>query len=300
MIKFIALIPSYNRSSILKKTLKSICFKKSIDSIALVIQYDNPTEEKNYKELLKNLNDYCEKEVIAIQYNKPIGSAKSRKIGLELISQLFSRSYGVMILEDDFILPGGEDIFKIIRHDFELSSKIGCVIGKVVDLRKRKIDPDFYISNPTLATSLTKATGYVFVTKPKHDTMMRTIFGPQFMTVRLSLVKGGVNYDECYLGTGFREETDLQMQIFTNGYVSLYDSRIKVYHFALEYGGNRAINAVTSRSYWKARNHIRFLRKYFRDKKKIYYMMMSSMLLTLYCPIAFPWILRGINEGYKK
>jgi len=296
-MKFIAVIPSYDRSIVLRKTIHSVCSQKDIESIMLIIQSSNLQERIRYKELVRELNRDYSKELIAIWSNKPLSSAGARRLALELALQVFDKNYVVIMLEDDFILPPNEKLFVYLMEDFNLSPRVGCVIGNVINISKRKIDPDFYINNAALASALTRVTGYVFIFRDKG--IRPVIFGSQFMILRLSLVEKGVNYDIKYQGTGFREESDIQLQIRKAGFITLFDGRIHVLHLAVEVGGNRGINSLIDRVYWKSRNHIYFLFKHFSGAKRLYCTIMSTLLLSIYSPISTLNIIKGIRDGMR-
>lgn len=281
----------------LKYVLSSIYrHTKHIAGLVLIIQATTPIEKERYKMLLNEYKKKHEIEITSLWFSKPIGSAKARRIALKVAYEQYGSRYIGLMLEDDFLLPSNNKIFKYLIHDLNISERIGCIIGKVINLKRRNMDPDFYLKNTRVAELLTKLTGYIFMAN--EDSLKLVIFGPQFMAIKLSLVDKGINYDINYTGTGFREESDIQLQILKHGYFILYDSRTYVYHVNLETGGNRAINMLPKRIYWKARNHTYFLAKHFYSVRRLYYTIMSTMILSAYNPVLLPIILKGIKDGW--
>ena len=128
-MKFVAIVPTYNRSIILGKTIHSILSRKNIKGVILVVQSSDPLERKRYRKIIQKLKGMYDKDIVDIWSDKPLGSAKARKIALEKALQLFSDDHVVMMLEDDFILPSDERIFEYITHDFNISYRIACIIA---------------------------------------------------------------------------------------------------------------------------------------------------------------------------
>jgi len=294
---FVALIPTYNRSKMLKFVLSSLDkHSEFIKSVIVLVQASTLTEGYRYEEVLREFRSHSSIEVVDIMFKKPIGSAKARRLLLKYAYELYgAKNFGVM-LEDDLILPSNSEIFKYVIRDFNLSQHVCGVIGRVINIGRRRVDPDICLSSPTLADSLTEVTGYIFISCEQG--LRLASFGSAFMAFKLSIVGEGVNYDPHYGGTGFREESDFQMQIVKRGCFLIYDSRFFAYHVNLMSGGNRGINDLFKRMYWKARNHAYFIKKHFNGLKGFVYLFEGGIILVVYGGlVVLPLILKGLRDG---
>jgi len=294
---FVALIPTYNRSKMLKFVLSSLDrHSEFIKAVVVLVQASTPTERYRYEEVLREFKTHSSIEVTDIMFKRPIGSAKARRLLLSYAYKLYgAKNFGIM-LEDDLVLPSNSEIFKYVVRDFDLSQHICGVIGRVINVRRRRVDPDICLSSPAMADSLTGVTGYIFISC--EEGLRLTSFGPAFMAFKLSIIGEGVNYDPRYGGTGFREESDFQMQMVKRGCLLIYDSRFFAYHVNLTYGGNRSINDLFRRVYWKARNHTYFTKKHSNGLKKFVYLLEGGIILAVYGGlVTLPSILKGLRDG---
>jgi len=294
---FVALIPTYNRSKLLKFALNSLeKHSELIKSAIILIQASSSTEKHRYEEALKEFKRNSSIEVIDTWFERPIGSAQARRLLLNLAYKLYDvKKIGIM-LEDDLVLPSDNRLFNYVIRDFNLSNFVGGVIGRVINIGKRKVDPDICLGNATLADLLTRITGYIFISC--EEGLRLSSFGSAFMAFKLSIIGEGINYDSRYAGTGFREESDFQMQIVKRGYCLIYDSRLYAYHVNLAFGGNRSINTLFERIYWKARNHTYFVNKNFNGLKRLAYIFEGGIILAFYGGlIVLPSELKGIKDG---
>jgi len=120
--------------------------------------------------------------------------------------------------------------------------------GKVVNLRKRRIDPDFALNISHLADALTRLTGFI-VLDMKHGPREVEYTTP-LMAMKVKILSKGIKYDESYKGTGYREENDLQRQVRRLGLMIVFEPRFYAYYLAVEKGGNR-YSDLEDRMYWK-------------------------------------------------
>lgn len=146
---------------------------------------------------------------------------------------------------------------------------------------------------------LSRLTGYIFLDVkhgPRHSEYL-----PHFFMIKKEVLDKGVRYDEIFnTPTGFREESDFQLQIKYLGYKLLYDPRIYVIHLVAEGGGNRPKMSMGERMYWKARNHTVFILKWNKlVLKRVLYIMFCILTLSLYRIWHAPWIFKGVKDGTK-
>ena len=113
----------------------------------------------------------------------------------------------------------------------------------------------------------------------------------------MDIIKQGVRYDPNYRGTGYREESDLQLQVRKLGYKIIYDPRLYVYHLCFEEGGNRFTKDTIGRFYWKARNNAYFVSKNILGLKNL---LLSSFILNAYAAIHGLSTLRASYRGLRE
>ena len=168
--------------------------------------------------------------------------------------------------------------------------------GRVINLRRRRIDPDFTLNFlPHVADVLTKATGFILL-DAKHGPRYVEYTTP-LMAIKISLIKKGLRYDPKYRGTGYREESDLQERVRRLGYKIVFEPRFYVYHLNLEEGGNRAIQDMASRFYWKAKNHTYFMLKY---RKPVYKLILSNLIIMAYAFLYGGKALTSTMQGLRE
>ena len=293
-MKFIIGIPSFDRPRLLKLVMARLIHLKEINSVIIVADATEPAYLDKYKEIVKNVRDNLNDVIYDIKLGRR-GSVNARNRVLELADQHFTDNYVLITYEDDYICPL-EDWLSSIRRWLN-NEAVGMVGGRVINLRRRRIDPDFNLNFlPYVADVLTKATGFIFLdTKhgPRHVEHTTPL-----MAIKMSLVKKGLRYDSEYRGTGYREESDLQEQVRKLGYKIVFEPSFYVYHLNLEEGGNRAIHDVAARFYWKARNHAYFMLKH---QKPIHKLISSSSIIMAYALLhgskAYASATRGLREA---
>jgi GT2 family glycosyltransferase len=219
------------------------------------------------------------------------GSTRARNRVLDLARANLAHSDVLALYDDDYIYPGDKTLAQALR--WLRNSSVGTVGGRVINLRKRKVDPDFALNVPHLADALTKATGFIIL-NIKHGPR-ETEYTTPLMAMRAEVLSKGVKYDEYYGGTGYREESDLQRQIRELGLKILFEPRFYAYHIAAEQGGNR-YSDLEDRVYWKWRNHTYFMEKWrYPVAKKA----LSYTILTAYALLNGPPAIRGMMKAVK-
>jgi GT2 family glycosyltransferase len=200
--------------------------------------------------------------------------------------------------DDHFLLD--ENCLARITKLFELDSRIGAIGGKILTKRLGK-DPDFFLNLPiNIADLMSRLTGYVFL-DIKHGPRYSEFLPPFFM-MRKEVIDKGVRYDEILDSpTGFREESDLQLQIKHLGYKLLYDPRVYVIHLVNEKGGNRPRMSLAKRIYWKSLTHTVFILKWNKSLlRRIWYVLVSILILSFYRTWYISWILKGVKDGIHR
>ncbi|MCY0867649.1 MAG: hypothetical protein OWQ48_00225 [Desulfurococcus sp.] len=287
------LIPSYDRSEILELTLPRWLESRHVSRVIVVAQASATDILSKYRLVLEKFNNDS-RLVYTLKLGR-LGSVRARNLLIEIALNL-EDSYRYALMADDDLLPIESSLSFLVK-DFDIDSEIGAVGGRVINARRQAVDPDFYLNTPiSLADQLTRMIGYIFLdvrNGPRYAEFLR-----QFYAVRRELLNK-IRYDELFdTPTGFREESDVHQQIKRLGYKLLMDPRVVAVHLAVEHGGNRPRMTMRERMYWKAHNHTIFIFKWSESTlKRVWYTLMSTMLLTLYKPWSLPWILKGLKDG---
>jgi GT2 family glycosyltransferase len=288
------LIPSYDRPEILETTLPSWLKSDGVSKVFIVAQASSKSILEKYENIIEKHKK--DDRIVCKLILKRLGSVKARNALLEMASK-HDCKYIVMI-EDDMLLPDKKSLMTMVR-ELELDNKIGLVGGKII-VNKQRVDPDFFLNLPlNLADLMSKLTGYVFL-DVEHGPRFSEYL-PQFFMTKKEILDKGVRYDEIFdTPTGFREESDFQLQIKHLGYKLLYDPKIYVIHLAAENGGNRPRIGMGERVYWKARNHATFILKWNKSiLKKILYITLSVLILFLYRIWCLLWIFQGVKDAIR-
>ena len=278
-------IPSYNRGKIFRYCIRSFTKSKLIKGFILVIDASSDTEKEFYVQALKELIDRGFEVIYDINVGRR-GSTRARNLVLDIAEKSLG-SRGILLLyDDDYIYAGDKSVAPALY--WLRNGDVGIVGGRVINLRKRRIDPDFSLNILYLADVLTRLTGFIFL-DTRHGPRYTDCTTP-LMALRVEILSKGIRYDESYGGIGYREESDLQRQVRKLGYRIIFDPRFYTYHLAIESGGNRHLD-LKDRMCWKWRNHTYFMNKWhYPLHKKI----LSYMILTLYALLNGPPAIRGI------
>ena len=291
-MKFVVGVPSFNRPKPLELALTRLA--RRIDSVIIVADATDLVLLDRYKEVVKNVANYLSDVIYDIKLGRR-GSVNARNRIFELANQHFTNYCVLITYDDDYICPLEDWLSPI--HKWINNEVVGMVGGRVINLKRRRIDPDFNLNIlPYVADILTKVTGFIF---------LDTRHGPRYveytthlMAIKMSLIKRGLRYDPEYRGTGYREESDLQEQLRKLGYRIVFEPRFYVYHLNLEAGGDRAIQDIATRFYWKARNNTYFMLKH---RKPVYKLILSNLIIATYALLhgskAFTSATKGLSEA---
>jgi GT2 family glycosyltransferase len=284
------LIPSYDRPNIIAVTLPRWLEARDVSSVIVIAQASNEEGLSRYERVLSRYGD----KVVYILVRGRLGSVNARNKLLELAVRN-NCEYGLMV-DDDLLLPDG-NFTKIMRMYIDQHSDVGAVGGRVIPLRRRAIDPDFFLNTPIpIADALTRLTGYIFLdvrNGPRYAEYL-----PHFFMMHGELLSR-IRYSKAFeTPTAFREESDVYMQIKKLGYKLLLIPQVFVYHLALEEGGDRPRMTMKERIYWKSRNHTKFIIKWVKSPiTKTWYLLNTITILTLYRPQHIGTILKGLRDG---
>ena len=283
-------IPSYNRGKIFSYCLKSFTRTKLIKGFILVVDASSDREKEFY---VQNLKELIEKgfEIIDDVKIGRRGSTKARNMILEYARYNLKKDDVLVLYDDDYIYPGDHSLIPVIY--WLKDSSIGVVGGRVINIRRRRIDPDFALNIYNLADNLTKITGFIFLDNTHGPRYVD--YTTPLMALKAEILDKEVRYDENYGGIGYREESDLQIQIRKLGYKIIFEPRFYTYHLAIESGGNR-YSDLENRIFWKWINHTYFMNKWrYPFHKKV----LSYMILTTYALINGPSAIKGVLKANR-
>ncbi|MEM2622836.1 MAG: glycosyltransferase [Candidatus Nezhaarchaeales archaeon] len=285
------LIPSYDRPEVLDKTLGSWLKSNLVDKVLLVVEASSEEVLERYQRVLEKYN---KGRIIYKLSLGRLGSVEARNVLLDMASRQAFKY--VVMADDDYILPHESSLLRMSKWLDHLND-VGAVGGRIIIAGWRE-DPDFFLNLPfNLADTISRLLGYVFL-DVEHGPRISEFLPPFFM-IRGEVIDKGVRYDEHFnTPTGFREESDFQQQIKRMKYRLLLDPNSYVIHLAIQSGGNRPKMSMGERIYWKIRNHVIFICKWNTSTlKRVWYMLLATLILLLYRPWHIFWILRGLRDG---
>lgn len=290
-------IASYARPHLFKLSLFSLVNARLVKGVIAVIDVRDPREKERYMEAIRKARDHG-LEVIVDLSSKRRGSTNARNKVFDLAEQILKGEDVLVLYDDDYICPGPHAL--VLAKVWLKDKTIGLVGGQVINLRRRRVDPDFYLNMiPGFADTLTKLTGFVFL-NTKHGPRLVDYTTP-LMATRVDVIKKGVRYDPNYKGTGYREESDLQLQLRKLGYKIVHEPRFYAYHFCVDEGGNRSIGETSKRFYWKMRNNVYFIRK---NGLGLRTMLVSSTIILTYAMFHGLRVLiasiKGLRDGLSQ
>lgn len=282
-------VPSYNRARVLGLCLRSFLGSKLVRGFIVVADAASASEAELYVKAIKEVEDAGFEVIHDVRIGRR-GSVKARNQVLDIARENLADDV-LVLYDDDYIYPGDKTLVNALQ--WLRNDSVGIVGGRVVNLRRRKVDPDFTLNVPHLADTLTRITGFIIL-NTKHGPKEVEYTTP-LMMMRTKVLNRGIRYDEGYGGTGYREESDLQRQVRELGFKVIFEPRFYTYHLAVEQGGNR-YSDLEDRMYWKWRNHTYFMNKWqYPITKKI----LSYTILTTYALLNGPAAIRGIVKAVR-
>jgi GT2 family glycosyltransferase len=282
-------IPSYNRARVLRLCLRSFLGSKLVRGFIVVADSVSASEAELYVKAIKEVEDAGFEVIHDVRVGRR-GSVKARNQVLDIARENLADDV-LVLYDDDYIYPGDKTLVNALQ--WLRNDSVGIVGGRVVNLRRRKVDPDFTLNVPHLADTLTRITSFIIL-NTKHGPREVEYTTP-LMMMNTKVLSKGIRYDEGYGGTGYREESDLQRQVRELGYKIIFEPKFYTYHLAVEQGGNR-YSDLEDRMYWKWRNHTYFMNKWqYPITKKI----LSYTILTTYALLNGPAAIRGIVKAVR-
>lgn len=248
------IIPTYNRSYCLKKTLKSYIKANSVAEIIIVNDGSTDNTPEVVLQLSSELNNQCKIRVITHKNRK--GALRAKESGAKESSC-------------PYILFGEDDVIIEPNYPEKLLHKIvdtGCsyASGRIIYLddceSTENAKSRFGFGSSTIPYIDTKRIAFnleALVTKDVEIPFSHALY----MTKRDIALE--IGYDDHYsIGTGYREETDSQLQGYFSGYKHILVHDAFCFHlpFSFAHRGGQRTNRI-SHIYYNIKLNNYFLRK---------------------------------------
>ena len=243
MIKTSVVIPTYNRQKVLIRNLKALLEQKKDIFEIIVVDQTKSCSIFLRKFIAKNPK-------IKYFYFKKKSTSAAKNYGWKK-----AKGEIVLFLDDDtIVLPG---LIKAHWQNFQ-NPQVGAVTSREI-LEK---DPNYHTSGK--AQVITK-TGAVLpdsfsIVKGEVDSVQGG-----YASLRKSVLEEIQGFDENYIGSAMREESDLSLRLRLAGYKIIFEPKAKAIHLGWKIGGTRAGKKLD----WYFsffRNEIYFFLKFFPKK----------------------------------
>lgn len=246
---------TYNRPLTLKKVIGSYLIQKNIKE--LIVIDDGST--KSYDDFISYCTKECSLKSIEFKYQKNTsnrGAAYSRKKGLEFVTGKY-----VLWGEDDLFLDDTY-IEKLMPYVNSKNAAFGSIYYEMdTDLPEQIKQSLIKAQNERVGELMDWRTleGYY---RYKLDKIEDVIYGHAVYVAPYSMFNG-IDIYTGYMVNGFREETDIQLQLRKKGLSFLYVSDAECYHLKNRIGDEN-----------KGGQH-----KNSRVKQEIYYIKNNNLFL---------------------
>jgi|Deesub1362A_J573_1020465.scaffolds.fasta_scaffold02604_9 GT2 family glycosyltransferase len=251
-------IPTHNRSTLLKRTLPSYLNQKFVEEIIVVDDASKDNTEEVVKQFMKEYGN-----ITYIKNNIQKGAAFSKMLGVKS-----SRSDLILFGEDDVIFDDNysSELLKCMKRN-----NADIVAGRLIYMLENENKDDAItrydkIEKPLIEIELLEGN---FSVNVNGDTEVPFVHGC-FLTYRGLFDK--IEYDTHYQGNGYREETDPQISALKNGFKIVFCPSAIAFHLPrlkVNKGGQWAMNRLMY-EYWTIRNNNYFLRKHYHFIKEKY------------------------------
>lgn len=280
-------IPTYNRVDTLARVIDSYIEQENLGEIVLV--NDHSTED--YTELINEISVKTEKRGVKLKY-----IVNSQNMGA-----FASRYVGIQNAESEYILWGEDDAFlssdyiQVLMENMENNS---IVEGRII-YGVNPEDSDAYKKEKDLenartirpCVNLTIMEGH-FGVKPQK--VIEIPFGHAlYMAPRKLLLS--LDYSQSYPVNGYREETDLQIQISKKKFRILFVPFTKCFHMrkGKDVGGQHSHNQLKY-EFYKVKNTWTFFDKYYDFLKEKYRLPFNRTFAKMI------YLLYAIEDAAKK
>jgi glycosyltransferase involved in cell wall biosynthesis len=248
-------IPTYNRSYLLLKTLPSYINQNNINEIIIVDDGSTDSTDRIVEQFLNDNNT----DGIKIRYIKhPIhkGAASARLTGITEAKNQF-----ILFGEDDVVFD--EKYAKILYSDM-VNTNADIIAGRIIYLKENETYTDAIkrsdeIKKPLIDYNLLRGNFGVNLSEPVSVPFVHACF------LAKKEIYSHIRYDTNYYGNGFREETDPQILALKLGKKIIFTPNTHCFHLhrsMAKTGGQRTMSTIKY-SYWTIKNNTYFLKKHY-------------------------------------
>ena len=279
------IIPTYNRSVFLRRTLEQVLRQTypSFEVIVIDQATEHPPEVRAYLTSIRARIRYVQTDTASL--------TRARNLGIKM-----ARGEVILFLDDDVDLPGGFIRRHLRNYD---AADVSAVAGGILNAHSHG-RPE-----PTRCGSVT---WYGRVISNYHATGRRNVShgpGGNFSFLREQALRCG-GFDEQFAGSALREDTDFCLRYLKAGTgLMVFEPEAAVFHHAAPSGGCRVSDqAADPRTY---SNELYFWLKHF-DKRMVPYFILNLVvrffilrghLSTFGFWRTMPMKLRALSQGIR-
>jgi glycosyltransferase involved in cell wall biosynthesis len=251
------IIPTYNRASVLERTLPSYLVQKDVGEILIVD--DGSTDST--RDLVKKFQH--DPRVKYIAHPTRQGGPKARLTGIE-----YSHGDFILFGEDDLIFDDNyaESLMKhLTQNHADVSG------GRIIYLGKNEGFEEGVTRMNRVRTPVIDFNTLEGNFGVKLDHCIEVPFVHACFLARREKIRG-IDLDLTYLGNGYREETDLQISMLKDGCKIIFCSDALCYHLhrsTIDIGGQHSRGALYY-LFWTIKNNGYFLHKHYDFLKRDY------------------------------
>ncbi|MBN1167442.1 MAG: glycosyltransferase family 2 protein [Methanospirillaceae archaeon] len=239
------ILPTYNRSSIIKNAINSVITQSFTDWELLII--DDCSQDDTASIIEPYLLSYP-----AIFYYKNemnLGLPRSRNKGIKIAKGKY-----VFFIEDDLVLDKNclSNLFDAVTNSFE-KEKIGGVCPRLIEKNVPVIHPN----KPFITNKMTGEIDLNYTIKLPDVVKIESAHACTLYKRNLLLKIKGYR-ENRYKGNYAYEDVDLNRRILNMGCLLLFQPKAVAYHNKIETGGCR-VTSNTREKYYYYRNYVIFI-----------------------------------------
>lgn len=244
------ILPTYNRSEFLEKTLESYASQKYVDEILIIDDGSTDSSMKILEELGKKYP-----MIKIVRHDKNEGLAASRIDGI-----IKSKNDFILFGEDDVIFEKDyvDKLFTCLQHH-----NAGIVGGRIISKYENESDKTAIArwnnyKMPLIDFRYFEGSFGIRTEKDVEVPFLHAIY------LANKKIYNTIKLQTYYKGNEYREETDLQILVLKQGYKIFFCPDAICYHLPklAKKGGVRTMNKI-SYEYWTIRNNNLFLQRHY-------------------------------------
>jgi glycosyltransferase involved in cell wall biosynthesis len=267
------IIPTYNRASILLKTLPSYLAQENVSEIIIVDDGSTDSTEEVVNKFQSNI------DIRYFKHSSHKGAASARFTGINAAKNQY-----IVFGEDDVIFDN--DYVSTLYNDM-IAINADIIAGRIIYLNENESHEDAVLRYNNLNKSLINYNRLIGefglnIPNPTEVPFVHACF------LAKKEVYSKMEYDVNYPGNGFREETDPQILALIAGRKIIFTPNTCCYHLprpSVRTGGQRMSDLKIA--YWTTRNNIYFLKKHHAKLAQRYNL--RPLWMMILGGISFPW-----------